>query len=128
MIHEGQVVLFRFPQTDLTAGKLRPALVLRRLPGPYDDWLICMISSQLDQEIPGLDEVVSLGDPDFAQSGLKSPSVIRASRIAVVGAGTLLGAIGEISADRLIRTRAALADWIRGGDPGPQAGAPTAPE
>lgn len=42
MIFEGQIVLFRFPQTDQTEGKLRPALVLRRLPGKFDDWLICM--------------------------------------------------------------------------------------
>lgn len=51
MIAEGQVVLFRFPQTDQTEGSLRPALVLRQLPGQYNDWLICMISSQLHQTI-----------------------------------------------------------------------------
>ena len=39
MIREGQIVLFRFPQTDRTSGKLRPALVIRKLPGQYDDWL-----------------------------------------------------------------------------------------
>jgi mRNA interferase MazF len=43
MKREGQIVLFRFPQTDLASGKLRPALLLKDLPGPYDDWLICMI-------------------------------------------------------------------------------------
>ena len=42
----GQVVLLRFPQTDLEQGKLRPALLLGKLPGEYDNWLICMISSQ----------------------------------------------------------------------------------
>ncbi len=41
----GQIVLFRFLQTDLEKGKLRPALLLEKLPGEYDDWLICMISS-----------------------------------------------------------------------------------
>jgi len=46
MRQAGQIVLFRFPQTDLEEGKLRPALLLGRLPGEYDDWLICMISSQ----------------------------------------------------------------------------------
>lgn len=56
MIVEGQIVLFRFPQTDQQSGKLRPALIVRKLPGRYDDWLICMISSQLNQEIPGFDE------------------------------------------------------------------------
>jgi len=45
MISEGQVVLFKFPRTDLQEGKLRPALILRELPGKFNDWLICMISS-----------------------------------------------------------------------------------
>ena len=40
MILEGQIVLFRFPQTDQKDGKIRPALILRKLPGKFDDWLI----------------------------------------------------------------------------------------
>ena len=51
MIEGGQVVLFTFPKTDQAAGKLRPALVLQSLPGSHDDWLICMISSQLRQQV-----------------------------------------------------------------------------
>ena len=51
MKKSGQVVVFRFPQTDLEGGKLRPALLLGKLPGEYDDWLICMISSQTRQYI-----------------------------------------------------------------------------
>jgi len=54
MKEAGQVVVFRFPQTDLEEGKLRPALLLSKLPGNYDDWLICMISSQTHQSITGL--------------------------------------------------------------------------
>ena len=49
MIREGQIVLFRFPYTDQKDGKLRPALVIREFPGGYEDWLICMISSQLSR-------------------------------------------------------------------------------
>ncbi len=37
MKRAGQVVLFRFPQTDLAEGKLRPALLLGKLPGEYDE-------------------------------------------------------------------------------------------
>ncbi|KKO19969.1 MAG: hypothetical protein BROFUL_01317 [Candidatus Brocadia fulgida] len=33
MITKGQIVLFKFPQTDQKEGKLRPALILRELPG-----------------------------------------------------------------------------------------------
>lgn len=67
MIQEGQVVLFRFPQTDQDIGKLRPALVLRKLRGPYDDRFICMISSQLAQQISGFDEVINEKGTDFKQ-------------------------------------------------------------
>jgi mRNA interferase MazF len=37
MKRAGQVILFRFPQADLEEGKLRPALLLGRLPGEYED-------------------------------------------------------------------------------------------
>lgn len=108
------MVLFRFPQADGTAGKLRPALVIRRLPGPYDDWLVCMISSQLRHAIPGFDEVMSEDAPDFDGSGLKAASVIRVARVAVVHRARLLGAIGEVAAERLARIKTSLSSWIRG--------------
>jgi len=93
MIQEGQIVLFKFLQTDQTLGKLCPALVIRRLPGIHDDWLICMISSQLSQQIPGFDEVIKEEDADFEQSGLKTSSVVRISRLAVVNRNILLGSM-----------------------------------
>lgn len=37
--HAGEIVVFRFPQTDLDKGKLRSALLLARLLCEYDDWL-----------------------------------------------------------------------------------------
>ncbi len=80
----GKIILFRFPQTDQLSGKLRPALVLRKLPGKYDDWLICMISTQLAQQINGLDDSIKPEDKDFKDSGLKAPSLFRITRIAVV--------------------------------------------
>jgi mRNA interferase MazF len=71
-----------------------------------------MISSQMHQYVEGFDEIVQPGDPDFANSGLKVPSLIRVGRLAVVEEGTLLGAIGEISEERLRRIKARLADWL----------------
>ncbi len=108
----GQVVLFRFPQTDLETGKLRPALLLAKLPGEYDDWLICMISSQTHHYVTGFDELLHESDEDFAQSGLKVTSVIRVGRLAVVSGEILLGAIGEISQERLRRVKQTLASWL----------------
>jgi mRNA interferase MazF len=62
MIHEGQIVLFPFPYSDHKEKKLRPALIIRQLPGDYEDWLICMISSQLPQKISLFDEIISEKD------------------------------------------------------------------
>lgn len=113
MKQPGQVVLFRFPYADLDEGKLRPALLLGKLPGGYDDWLICMISSQARHYVPDFDEIVQQDAPDFAASGLRAPSLIRVGRLAVVEGQVLLGAIGEIAPERLQRIKSHLAEWIR---------------
>jgi mRNA interferase MazF len=91
MKQAGQIILFRFPQTDLEEGKLRPALLLGKLPGDFDDWLICMISSQIRHYIPQFDELIQENDSDFAQSGLKSASVIRVVVLPSFKAGFFLG-------------------------------------
>lgn len=112
MIQEGQIVLFKFPQTNQTAGKLRPALVIRKLPILHDDWLICMVSSQLYQKVPEFDEIIKNEDADFLQSGLKTTSIIRIARLAVVNKSVLLGSIGNIGAERLVSIKRKLCTWI----------------
>jgi len=106
------VVVLRFPQTDLAEGELRLALLSGQLPGEYDDWLICLISSQIQHHIKGFDELVRENDEDFEQSGLKVTSVIRAARLAVVSGSILLGAIGQISRERLERVRQDITKWL----------------
>lgn len=113
MIQKGQITLFRFPQTDQSPGKLRPALVLSKIPGPYDDWLICMVSAQLSKEVPEFDIVLYENDSDFEQSGLKTSSVIRISRLAVVSKDILLGSIGSINDERLTLIKNRLSNWIQ---------------
>jgi mRNA interferase MazF len=114
MISEGKIVLFRFPQTDQSQGKLRPALAIRKLPGKYDDWLICMISTQVSQQIQDLDDIIKPEDDDFTESGLKALSLFRVSRLAVVEKSIFLGILGEISNQRLIRIKSSLSTWIKG--------------
>jgi mRNA interferase MazF len=106
----GQLVLFKFPQTDLLPGKLRQALLLAPLPSGRNDWLVCMISTQIAQAVPGVDEIL-MNDADFVQSGLKTASVIRLTRLAVVLDSIFTGSIGQISATRLDVLRR-LAHWI----------------
>ncbi len=113
MKQSGQVVLLPFPFTDLSAAKLRPALILRKASREFDDWLVCMVSSQLHQMDEEMDEIVNASDADYKSSGLKAPSVLRLSRLAVVDGALLVGSIGSISDGRLTRVRERLASWIR---------------
>lgn len=77
MKQAGQIALMPFPYTDLSHSKRRPVLLLRQLDQQQDDWLVCMISSQLHQVHPSLDWVLAPTDPEFIDTGLKVPSVFR---------------------------------------------------
>ena len=68
-----------------------------------------MVSSQTGQQIEGLDEVIRESDADFPLSGLKTVSVIRVGRLAVVEGARLIGPIGEIEPQRLRRLKSNLA-------------------
>jgi mRNA interferase MazF len=73
-----------------------------------------MFSTRLHQEVQGFDEIIDVDASDFEQSGLKTPSVVRVARLAVVSDEMLLGSIGAIGEERLHRIREKLADWIQG--------------
>ncbi|MGH7255381.1 MAG: type II toxin-antitoxin system PemK/MazF family toxin [Nitrospirales bacterium] len=114
MRRAGQVALLRFPTTELTPGKPRPVLLIAPTPGPYEDWLVCMISTRIRQALESFDEVIDQGTEDFQRSGLKVASVVRVSRLAVVATETLVGTVGQISPERLERIRRKLVGWIEG--------------
>jgi mRNA interferase MazF len=97
-VKEGEVVLTPLPQADGQI-KNRPAIVLRAMP-PYGDLLLCGVSTQLRQEVPGFDDPIGSGDPDFSASGLKAPSLIRLGFLAVLPTSSLVGVIGSISESR----------------------------
>lgn len=111
MKRAGQIVLTSFPYTDLSGAKLRPVLMLRRA-SRFDDWLVCMVSSRIEQAETGFDEVLLPADADFVRSGLKAVSVLRLSRLAVLESSLLAGSIGAIDDERLSLVRQRLARWI----------------
>lgn len=91
-------MLLALPQSD---GQLkpRPALVLCEMP-PFKDVLVAGISSQLQQEVPGFDEVLRLDDVDFGTTGLRVASVIRLGFLTVLPRSKVLGTLGYIPAER----------------------------
>ncbi|HMQ54539.1 MAG TPA: type II toxin-antitoxin system PemK/MazF family toxin [Anaerolineae bacterium] len=112
-MNPGDIILIRFPQTDLQAGKLRPALILAIAPGPYADLLLAMISSRTYQSIPNFDEIIDSSDPDFGTTGLKANSVVRLGRLATVDSAVVNARLGQISPERLRQIRHRLSHWLK---------------
>ena len=108
-MNPGDIVLIRMPGTGDGPAKLRPALVLALLPGPYHELLVCGISTRSADLEPDWDDVVEPSDPDFPLSGLHRASVIRPSFLAAVESAAVAGRIGEIDPGRLKHLRARLA-------------------
>jgi mRNA interferase MazF len=97
-MRETDVALTPLPQAD---GRIknRPVIALRQMP-PFGDWLVCGISTQLQQQVPGFDDIIERTHPDFADSGLKASSLVRLGFLAVLPTSSLVGVIGSISPDR----------------------------
>ena len=97
----GEVVVLPFPQTNLQAGKRRPALVVADLPG--DDLILCQITSQSRSD----GQSVPLRVADFERGRLALDSFIRPQRLFTVEQGVILYAAGKIKNARLqeVKTR-----------------------
>jgi mRNA interferase MazF len=106
----GDLILTPLPQAD---GRIknRPAIVLREMP-PFNDLLVCGISTQLHLRVKGFDEVITQMDSDFASSGLVSDSLIRLGFLAVLPSKDIVGSIGQISSKRHERLLKTLSDYL----------------
>ena len=121
-LKSGHVSLVRFPPTNLVEGKYRPVLLLARMPGPFSDWLVCAITSQLRHAVADWDEEIEEVDDDFESSGLKEHSLIRIGKLATVEEEMLEGVLGEISAHRLATILSKIADCLERGVAGRENG------
>jgi mRNA interferase MazF len=90
---QGDIVLIPFPFTDLTGNKVRPAVVLINTS---TDVTLAFITTQLHWQEP-TDVVLA----PTAMNGLKKPSLIRLSKIAIIDASLLLGRLGILDATEL---------------------------
>ena len=84
----GSIVLARFPFTDLSGDKRRPALVVSRGNDRRPDLVVCFITS------------IPRNGPDMAPlsatpgTGLKVPSVVRFDKLATLDRSVITGRLG----------------------------------
>lgn len=98
---KGDVVLVRYPFTDLSSEKLRPALVL--LPEDEEgDLLLAFITSTVIRKNP-FDIQLPKG-----KTGLHKDSTLRLKKIMTVHKSIILGKIGGLSDEQLSLVENAL--------------------
>lgn len=94
--------------------KLRPAILVASVP-PFNDWVVCAVSTQLHREVEGLDIRVNARHPDYKRMGLQFPSLVRVGQLTTLPSKVIQGSIGEVSHTTLDEIRTRLSRWLKDG-------------
>ena len=105
----GSVVLIAFPFSDLSASKLRPALVLAA--AGKDDWICLQITSKAYADTGPIE----LTDADFVEGSLRRASYLRPAKLFTAHASLFQRIVGRINSNKLEQTRKAVIEIIRSG-------------
>ena len=91
----GEIVLVRFPFSDLETSKKRPALALVRteLNSKVKLTTLAMITSQID----GLKLAGDYSLVHWEKAGLLNPSLVRLSKVATVEGGLIVKSLGQLT-------------------------------
>jgi mRNA interferase MazF len=87
----GVVVLVRFPFSDLSSSKLRPAVVLA--PAGGVDWILCQVTSNPY----GDPTAVPLDGTSFASGGLGRDSVARPGKLFTASQALFVRVVGSLT-------------------------------
>ena len=98
----GSVVLVTFPFSDLSATKLRPAIVLAG--AGRDDWILCQVTSNAYAD----PDAVQLTDNDFDSGSLERLSFARPGKLFTANVSLMRAEVGHLAPDGIRRIRMAV--------------------
>lgn len=104
----GAVVLVRFPFSNLSRTKLRPAVVLA--DSGRGDHVLCQVTSKAY----GDGAAVVLDDTAFASGSLRVTSYARPGKLFTANRDLMTASIGHLTEDARTRLVDAIVDLIRG--------------
>jgi len=94
---KGSVVLTKFPFTDLSASKRRPAVIVSKVDPANPDVIVAFISSAVPNQTSAADFVLSDTHPDFGLTGLKKSSVFKMDKLATLDKSIFSGELGNVT-------------------------------
>lgn len=102
---KGDIILIKFPFTDLSGGKLRPAVILVETE---EDITVCFITTQTQWQ----ESTDSLLVPNESNR-LKKNSLIRTSKIATLDKSLSKGRIGRLTDSELFSLNKNLKEVLK---------------
>ena len=96
-LKRGDIVLVPFPFTNLTAGKVQPAVIVSSNPQEIDV-VIAFISSIVPMgELSATDFLLTPNHPDFPEAGLKKASIFKMRKLLTIERAKIVRRLGEVS-------------------------------
>ena len=88
-----RVVLIRFPFSDLSQTKLRPAVVLAGVG--RGDWILCQVTSRPYGDA----QAIALNDGSFAVGSLRVDSYARPGKLFTANESLIVAEVGSLKPD-----------------------------
>ena len=98
----GSVILVRFPFSDLSQSKLRPAVV--RASADRSDWILCQVTSKPY----GDPRAIQIADADFETGGLRLVSYARPGKLFTAHQSLFVSEPGKLRAEKFTQVREAV--------------------
>ena len=97
IIERGDVVLAAYPFTDLSSAKRRPALVVSATDRSDRDCILPFITSHIEKD-GETDLLLDAQDASFADTGLRTSSLVRCGKLMTLNRTLLTGRLGKLDA------------------------------
>lgn len=104
----GQVVLVKFPFSDLSGSKLRPALSLAALD--RGDAILAQITSNPYSDT----EAVAISDEDFEAGSLRRDSFVRPGKLFTCHESLVAATVGKLGSSKLATVRSLVVAMLSG--------------
>ncbi len=93
-MEKGDIVLVRFPFSDIFSKKLRPALIMAE-ESKFKDIILAFITTQFDQK-EKYDIILTADSKDFKKTGLKKESLLKLNKLTTLNRKMIVGKIGSL--------------------------------
>ena len=108
---KGDMVLVKFPFTDLSSKKLRPALIMSD-ESKSKDFILAFITTQLEQK-EKCDVLLPIDSKNFQDTGLKKESILKLNKLTTLNRKMIVGRIGLVKGELINEINKNLRDLFK---------------